>query len=115
MLNREPDVFFHQGRLIGGPVGVPMTRKAIECVNCGANTNIDSLTDCIIVNGKVARIPGLEEIMARVTKMRLDSRSKVANELLRQVKEGFIIPVGEEEDFRLALMDDYERRTIEFM
>ena len=36
-----------------------------------------------MVNGEVARIPGLEGIMDRVMKMRLDTRTKVAGELLR--------------------------------
>lgn len=92
-----------------------MGRKAIECVNCGANTNLESLADCIIVNGKVAHIPGLEAMMAMVIKMRLDTRSKVANELMRQVKERFIVPEGEEKDYRQALLDDYERRIVEFI
>ena len=98
-------------------MGVPMGKKAIECVNCNANTglDIDSLVDRIIVKGKVAHIPGLEDIMAIVIKMRLDSRSKVAIELVRRVEEQFIIPKGERDDYRDALLDDYDRRIIEFI
>jgi hypothetical protein len=94
-----------------------MGKKAIECVNCNANTclDIDSLVDRIIVKGKVAHIPGLEDIMAIVIKMRLDSRSKVAIELVRRVEEQFIIPKGERDDYREALLDDYDRRIIEFI
>ena len=94
-----------------------MGKKAIECVNCNANTglDIDSLVDRIIVKGKVAHIPGLEDIMAIVIKMRLDSRSKVAIELVRRVEEQFIIPKGERDDYRDALLDDYDRRIIEFI
>ncbi len=91
-----------------------MVRKTIECVNCGNSNDIDSLADCIIVNGKVARIPGLEGIMDRVMKMRLDTRTNVANELLRLVKEEYIVPTSEAEAYRQALLDDYEQRMVDF-
>jgi hypothetical protein len=91
-----------------------MVRKTIECINCGNSNDIESLADCIIVNGKVARIPGLEGIMDRVIKMRLDTRNKVANELLRLVREEYIIPAGEEDAYRQALLDDYEQRLVDF-
>jgi hypothetical protein len=91
-----------------------MARKTIECINCSNNNDIESLADCIIVNGKVARIPGLERIMDRVMKMRLESRTKVANELLRLVKQDFIVPTGEEDAYRQALLDDYEQRLVDF-
>lgn len=91
-----------------------MARKTIECINCSNNNDIVSLADCIIVNGKVARIPGLERIMDRVMKMRLDARTKVANELLRLVKQDYIVPTGEEDAYRQALLDDYEQRLVDF-
>jgi hypothetical protein len=91
-----------------------MARKTIECINCSSSNDIESLADCIIVNGKVARIPGLERIMERVMKMRMDTRTKVANELLRLVKLDFIVPPGEEDAYRQALLDDYEQRLVDF-
>jgi hypothetical protein len=91
-----------------------MARKTIECINCGSSNDIESLADCIIVNGKVARIPGLEGIMDRVMKMRLDTRTKVANELLRLVGEDYIVPSREVEAYRQALLDDYEQRLVDF-
>jgi hypothetical protein len=47
-------------------------------------------------------------------KMRMDTRTKVANELLRLVKLDFIVPPGEEDAYRQALLDDYEQRLVDF-
>jgi hypothetical protein len=91
-----------------------MARKTIECINCSSSNDIESLVDCIIVNGKVARIPGLERIMERVMKMRLDTRTKIANELLRLVKQDYLVPSDEEDAYRQALLDDYEQRMVDF-
>lgn len=89
--------------------------KKIECVDCQTGIVLDDLIDRLVVKDKVAYIPGLESIMDKVIKMRLDTRAKIGDELLRRVGEKFEIPKAEEKEYRQALIDDYDRRITEFI
>lgn len=89
--------------------------KRIECVDCQTGIVLDELIDRLVVKDKIAHIPGLENIMEQVIKMRLDTHAKIGDELLRLVKEGFEIPMPEERNYREALIDLYDRRITEFI
>ncbi|MCE5296316.1 MAG: hypothetical protein LLG16_04335 [Euryarchaeota archaeon] len=89
--------------------------KKIECIDCGPGVNIESLANRLVVKDKIAIIPGLEEVFADVIKLRLDTRAMIGDELIRRVKLEHIIPPEEERDYREALLDEYDRRTIDFV
>jgi hypothetical protein len=89
--------------------------KKIECIDCGPGVNIESLANRLVVKDKIAIIPGLEEVFEEVIKLRFETRAKVGDELIRRIKLEHLIPPGEEKDYRDALMDEYDRRTIDFV
>ena len=91
-----------------------MSKRKIECVNCATNPVLESLADRLVVKDKVAIIPGLDEIMDQVVKLRLPSRSQAADELLRRVKERYQVPKDEEREYRIALIDHYDRRLTDY-
>ncbi|MFA5312600.1 MAG: hypothetical protein WC375_04665 [Methanomassiliicoccales archaeon] len=90
-------------------------QKKIECVDCGPGVNVETLANRLIVKNKMAIIPGLEGIFADVIRMRLDTSVKIGDELVRRVKLDHAIPADEERDYREALMDEYDRRTTDFV
>jgi len=92
-----------------------MSKKEIECIDCGPGVISESLSDRLVIKDKIAIIPGLEGMFDEAIKLRLTSRVKVSDELLKMLKKMYKVPEGEEKDYRDALMDEYDRRTTEFL
>lgn len=62
------------------------------------------------VKGRSMWISGLDEMMGRVLRKRLQSRREVREELRLQLPGLCQVPAGEEDDYLSALMDEYDRR-----
>ncbi|QLH74182.1 MAG: hypothetical protein HPY73_01105 [Methanomassiliicoccales archaeon] len=92
-----------------------MKKENIECIGCSSSLGVEVLSDRLVLKDKVAVIPGLDRILEEVMKMRLDKRSAIADELMTRVKARFMVPDGEEKEYREALMAEYERRMMDFL
>ena len=53
--------------------------------------------------------------MESVRKMKVSRRRTVADELLSRAKAKGLVPPGEEDRYRSALMDEYDRRYLTIM
>jgi hypothetical protein len=84
----------------------------LSCEGCDTST---FSTDMMIVDGQLVHLPGLEEMMEAVRKMKVQQRRAVADELLSRAKARGMVPVGLEERYRSALMDEYDRRYLTIM
>jgi hypothetical protein len=91
-----------------------MSKKAIECVDCQTTLSVESLKDRIVVGDKVAYIPGLEEMVEEVMRLRLDTIHAVGEELMRRVTATYQIPAGMESAYRQALLDYYDRQATSY-
>ena len=92
-----------------------MSKKAIECIDCKPGIPVESLRDRLIVNDKVAHIPGLEAMVDEVLRMKLPTLHQAADEMMRRVTNIYKVPPGEESKYRQALLDYYESRATNFI
>ncbi|OPY31708.1 MAG: hypothetical protein A4E32_01310 [Methanomassiliicoccales archaeon PtaU1.Bin124] len=92
-----------------------MAKKTIECIDCEPGIPIESLRDRLVVNDKVAFIPGLEQMVEEVMRLKPPTMHQAGEELMIRVKKSYQIPPGEEEAYRRALLDYYDRRVTTFI
>lgn len=69
----------------------------------------------LLVNGQLVEVPGLDEIMEEVRRLKLAQRKQVADELLARARSRNVVPEGSERQYRDALMDEYDRRYLTVM
>jgi hypothetical protein len=63
------------------------------------------------VKGKKMFLPGLDEMMQKLQRRRLQTRKEVREEIRAQLPGLCQVPPGEEEDYVNALLDEYDRRA----
>ncbi|MEI6796611.1 MAG: hypothetical protein WCK39_07085 [Methanomassiliicoccales archaeon] len=86
-----------------------MREKKIGCAGCGTTLSSAPMTN-LTVKGHPIWISGLDDMMGRVLRRRLQSRKEVREELHIQLPQLCQVPAGEEDDYVAALMDEYDRR-----
>jgi hypothetical protein len=86
----------------------------LNCVGCDNGLSFNE-GEKLLVNGQLVELPGLDEIMEQVRRMKMPQRRLVADELLSLAKARKAVPEGSERQYRDALMDEYDRRYLSIM
>lgn len=86
----------------------------LNCVGCDTGLSLNE-REKLLVNGQLVEVPGLDEIMEEVRRLKVSQRKQVADELLARAKSRNTVPEGSERQYRDALMDEYDRRYLTVM
>ena len=90
-----------------------MQEKKIGCAGCGTTLSSAPMFN-FTVKGHPMWISGLDELMDKVLRKRLQSRRQVREELLTQLPNMCQVPAGEEDDYVAALLEEYDRRSASY-
>ena len=96
-------------RNIGSELMVEKENK-LECTDCG-DPGIGLETPCKLwIKDRFVDAMGVDDIMEEVFRMRLKDRDRIAEELMSRFLIVNQMNEGQEKDYRVALIDEYERR-----
>jgi hypothetical protein len=82
----------------------------LECAECGDSGIGLGTTDKLWVKDRFVDVLGIDEIMEEVFRMHLKDRSRITEELLSRFLVNNQMIEALEREYRLALIDEYERR-----
>jgi hypothetical protein len=89
--------------------------KKLECAECG-DTGLDPEMACRLwVKDRFVDAQGVDEIMEDVIHMHLKDRGRIADELMSRFRENNELDEEMVNDYRRALIDEYERRLLPYL
>jgi hypothetical protein len=90
-------------------------KKILECAECGDTGISLEAAGKLWVKDRFIDVIGMDDIFEGVIRMRLKDRNRIAEELMASFILNNEMIAGMEQDYRLALIDEYERRQAPYL
>jgi hypothetical protein len=89
--------------------------KKLECKECG-DSGIGLDTSCKLwVKDRFVDAQGIDDIMEDVFRMHLKDRNRITDELMSRFLQNNEMNEALEKEYRMALIDEYERRQLPYL
>ena len=89
--------------------------KELECTECGDSGIGFETSSKLWVKDRFVDAVGMDDIMEQVFHMRLKDRKRITEELMIRYQLNNQIEGSLRNDYRLALIDEYERRQLPYL
>jgi hypothetical protein len=87
----------------------------LECAECG-DSGIGLETACKLwVKDRFVDALGIDDIMEEVFRMHLKDRNRITDELMSRFLQNNTMNEVLEKEYRMALIDEYERRQLPYL
>ncbi|HEY3419787.1 MAG TPA: hypothetical protein VGK23_04465 [Methanomassiliicoccales archaeon] len=88
--------------------------KKLECAECG-DPGIGLTSYKLWVKDRFVDALGIDDIMEDVFRLHLKDRNRITDELMTRFLENNGINEALEKEYRMALIDEYERRQLPYL
>ena len=89
--------------------------KKLECADCGDSGIGLETASKLWVKDRFVNALGIDDMMEEVFHMRLKDRNRITDELMSRFLVNNEINEALEKEYRMALMDEYERRQLPYL
>ena len=89
--------------------------KELECTECGDSGIGFETSSKLWVKDRFVDAVGIDDIMEEVFHMHLKDRNRITEELLIRFQLNNQIEGSLKKDYKLALIDEYERRLLPYL
>jgi hypothetical protein len=89
--------------------------KEQECADCGGSGTGLEIASTLWVKDRFVNALGIDEMMEEVLRMRLKDRDRITEELMSRYVLSNEVDMELEKEYRMALIDEYERRQLPYL